>query len=57
MKPTDVGDDSFPEFNKNLMKKILNLKLAIMSESQSTRIFFLKDMLLIGVKKFVLLKK
>ena len=53
MKPIDVKNYSFEEstMKKNLMKKILNLKLAIMSEYQSTKIFLLKDMLLIGEKK------
>ena len=53
MKPIDVKNYSFEEstMKKNLMKKILNLKLAIMSEYQSTEIFLLKDMLLIGEKK------
>ena len=38
----------------NVMKKILNLKLVIMTEFQSTKISLLKDMLLIGVKTFLL---
>ena len=54
MKPIDAGDDSFRNTMKNLMKKILNLKLAIMSEYQSSKIFLLKDMLLIGAKKSLL---
>ena len=39
------------------IKEILNLKLVIMSEFLSTRIFLLKDMFLIGQKKFLQLKK
>ena len=39
------------------IKKILNLKLAIMLEFLSTKMFLLKDMLLIGQKKFLLLVK
>ena len=40
-----------------LMKKILNLKLVIMSEYQNTKTFLLKDTLKIGQKKFLLLVK
>ena len=39
---------------KNLMKKILHSRLAIMSEYQTTKIFLLKDMLVIGAKKSLL---
>ena len=57
MKPIDDKSDSFAEYNENSKKKILNLKLVIMSEFQSTKIFLLTDMLLIGVKRFLSLKK
>ena len=57
MKPIDVKSDSFAEYNENSKKKILNLKLVIMSEFQSTKIFLLTDMLVIGVKRFLSLKK
>ena len=30
MKPIDVTDDSFAEYNENQIKKILNLRLVIM---------------------------
>ena len=40
-----------------LIKKILYLKLVIMQEFQNTKTFLLKDMLLIGQKKFLLLTK
>ena len=53
MKPIKVTDDSFAEYNEELNKKILNLKLAIMQEFLSIKIFLLKDMLLIGQKKFL----
>ena len=39
------------------MKKILNLKLGIMSEYQKTKTFLLKDILKIGQKKFLSLIK
>ena len=42
---------------KILMKKILNLKLVIVSEYQNTKTFLLKDILQIGQKKFLLLIK
>ena len=53
MKPIDVKTDSFAEYNENLMKKILNLKLVIKYEYQNTQIFLQKDMLPIGMKKFL----
>ena len=42
---------------KNQIKKILNLKLVIVLEFLSTKMFLLKDMLLIGQKKRLLLIK
>ena len=42
---------------KNLIKQILNLKLVIMSGFQNLKMYLLKDILQIGVKKFLLLKK
>ena len=57
MKLIDVTDDSFVEYNEESNKKILNLKLVIMLEFLSTKIFLLKDILLIGQKKFLLLIK
>ena len=32
MKPIDVTSDSYAEYNEDLMKKIPNLKLVVMSE-------------------------
>ena len=40
-----------------LMKKILNLKLVIMSEYQNTKTFLLKDTRKIGQEKFLSLAK
>ena len=54
MKPTDAKMILLLNTKKNLMKKIINLRLAIMSESLSTKIFLLKCMLLIEVKRFLL---
>ena len=38
---------------KKLMVKILNLKFVIMLEYQNTKTFLLKDVLQIGLKKFL----
>ena len=53
MKPIDVIDHSFAEYNEESNKKTLNLKLVIMLEFLSTKIFLLKDLFLIGQKKFL----
>ena len=55
-------DDYYAEYNGNSMdlhpnKKILNLKLVTMLEFQNIKTFFLKDILQIGQKKFLLLIK
>ena len=57
MKPIDVTDDSYAEYNEYFNKKILNLKLVTMLEFQNTKTFLLKDTLQIGQKKFLLLVK
>ena len=57
MKPIDVTDDSYAEYNEDFNKKILNLKLVIMLEFQNTKTFLLKDTLQIVWKKFFLLVK
>ena len=57
MKPIEVISDSYAEYNKILMKKILNLQLAIMSEYQNTKTSLLKDILQVGQKTFLLLVK
>ena len=57
IKPIDVMDDSYAEYNEDFNKKILNLKLVIMLEFQNIKTFLLKDMLQIGRKKFLLLVK
>ena len=54
MKPVDFTDDSYAEYNE---KKILNLKLVTTLEFQNMRTFLLKDILQIGLKKFLLLVK
>ena len=57
MKPINVTDHFFVEYNKNQIKKILTLKLVIMLEFLSTKILLLKHMLLIVQKKFLFLIK
>ena len=41
----------------NIMKKIVNLKQVIELEYPDTKIYLLKDILLIGTKKYLLLIK
>ena len=55
MKPIDVTDDYYAEYNEDFNKKVLNLKLVTMLEFQNTKTFLLKDMLRIGRKRFLLL--
>ena len=62
MKPIDVTDDYYVEYNKNPIelhsnKKILNLQLVTILEFQKIKTFLLKDILQIGQKKFLLLTK
>ena len=45
MKPVDVTDDSYAEYNENFNKKDPNLKFVTMLEFQNTITFLLKDML------------
>ena len=55
MKPIDVTDDSYAEYNENSNKNILNLKLVTILEFQNIKTFSLKDMLQIDRKKTFLL--
>ena len=55
MKPIDVTDDFYAEYNKDFSKKILNLKLVTMLEFQNTKTFLLKRTFQIIQKKFLLL--
>ena len=57
MKPIDVTDDSYPEYNENPNIQILNLKSVIMLEFQNAKTFLLKDILQISQNKFLLLMK
>ena len=57
LKPVDVKDNTYNNFEKKLMIKILNLKLVIMEAFQNTEIFLQKDICQIGLKKFLSLVK
>ena len=58
MKPIDITDDSYAEYNEHPnKKKILNLKFVAMLEVQNIKTFSLKDILQIGQKTFLLLIK
>ena len=57
MKPIDVTDDSYAEYNEDLTKQIPNLKLVNMLEFQNKKTFLIKDTLQIGQNKFLLLVK
>ena len=57
MKPIDVIDDSYVEYNETSNKKYPKFKVGSMLEFQSIKIFLLKDMLQIGLKNFLLLVK
>ena len=60
MKPIDIKSDSFAEYKEESNEKVPkflsqnHVMSKTMSEFQSTKMFLLKDMLLIGVKRFVL---
>ena len=57
MKHIDVTGDSYADYNEDLNKEILNLKLVTMLEFQIIKLFLVKDMLQIGQKKFLFLVK
>ena len=57
MKPIDVIDDSYAEYNEDFIKQILNLKFVTMLEFQNIKTFLLKDTFQIGQKEFLLLVK
>ena len=57
MKPIDVTGGYYAEYNEDINKKILNLKLVTKVKFKNTKTFLLKDTLQIGQKKFLLLVK
>ena len=54
MRPIDVKSDSFAECNEESSEKDPKFNVGDHSEYQSTKVFSLKDMILIGVKKSLL---
>ena len=52
MKPVDVKDNTYIDFGKKFMIKILNSKLVIIFEYQNRKAFLLKDILQTAMKKF-----
>ena len=57
MKPVDVKDNKYIDFEKDVNNKDPNLKLVTMSEFLNTKIVLLKDTNQIDPKKFLLLIK
>ena len=53
MKPVDVKSSTYIDFDKNMIKKVLNLKLVIMLKYQNIKIFLQKAMFQIDLKKFL----
>ena len=56
MKPVDVKDNTYIDFGKKFMIKILNSKMVIIFEYQNRKGFLLKDILQIDLKKFLSIK-
>ena len=52
-----LGDNSFAEYNKESNEKDPKFKVGAHVIFQSLKMYLLKDIHLIGVKKFLLLKK
>ena len=57
MKPIDVTTDSYVEYNEDLIKKNPKFKVGDHVRISNLKTFLLKDILLIGQKKFLLLIK
>ena len=53
MKPVDVKSSAYNGSGKELITKILNLKLVIQLEYQKINTFLKKDMFQIGLRKFL----
>ena len=53
MKPVDVKDNTYIDFDKEVNDKDTNFKLVIMLEYQNTKTFLLKNILQIGLKQFL----
>ena len=57
MKPIDIKSDSFAEYNDESNEKDPKFKVCDHVRISKRKYIFAKGMLLIGVKKFLLLKK
>ena len=57
MKPIDVTDDFYAEYNEYFNKKDSKYKVGTMLEFQNIKTFLLKVILQIGQKRFLLLAK
>ena len=57
MKHIDAMSSTYVDFNKRVMKKILNLKLVLLLEYQNIKTFLQKVTLQIGLRKSLWLKK
>ena len=53
IKPVDVNPSMYVDFDKKMIRKVLNLKLEIMSKYQNIKIFLQKATFQIGLKKFL----
>ena len=56
IKPSDVKSSTYIDSSKEIIIKILNLKLGILLKYQNIKTFLQKAMFQIGMKKFLLLK-
>ena len=57
MKLGDIESSTYIKFDVNIITKIINLKLVFIKEYKNMKIFLQKDAVLIGLKKFLWLKK
>ena len=57
MKPIEVTDDSYPEYNEDLNKKSLKFKVGDHVRTSKYKNIFAKGYFVIGQKKFLLLVK
>ena len=55
-RPVDVESDIYTDFDKNITKKMLSLKLMIMLKYQTIKTFLQTVMFQIGLKKLLLKK-
>ena len=53
LKPVDVENNKYIDFEKEVNVKMQNLKLVVMLEFLNTKIFLLKDTHQVGLKKYL----